>query len=80
MSGGEIEIVVSFVACAVGIPIVVIGWIRDPWGREIDRQRRADELEARRACAPSRPHVVASPIAPPLRERVCDVIEGRRFA
>lgn len=79
MNGGEVEVVVSFVACAIAIPIVVIGWIRDPWGHGVDTQpARDDERKARRASAPFRPHVEASPSAPPVRERVVDVINGGR--
>jgi hypothetical protein len=86
MTGEQVQILAMFVGCAVAIPIVVVGWMRDPMGRGVDRQRKADESEARMNCAPQRPHVEAAPaVVPfigggfrigdaPVDERVVDVI------
>lgn len=60
------EILASFLACAVAIPVVVIGWMRDPRARELDEQLQRDaESATRQAAAPHHPHVraTATPIA-----------------
>lgn len=73
MSGGELQVLVTFIVCATVIPFLVIGWIRDPWGKAVDKQRKADESAARRQCAP-RPRlgIDVSPIRPPTSAFIAD--------
>jgi hypothetical protein len=57
MTGGEVDVIVSWVAASAGIAIVVVGWMREHlWPLERNRerapQRKADESQARVNCGP----------------------------
>lgn len=85
MTGDQVQLLVSFGACGVAIPIIVVGWMREKGfgqGRP-EPQRKADESLARVNTAP-RPRlgIDVYPVSCPVRleepvERVCDVIQGR---
>lgn len=82
MTGGEVEIIVTWAATSAGISIVAVGWMREglwPLKWNQPKQRKADESQARVNCAPGpRLGIDVAPIRPPLvDERIVDVIHDR---